>query len=423
MKNWLHILTTLSVATFSPAAAQTQPADPGYREEVRVDLAQIEVTAWPRDSRDGDACLGLTADDFELSVNGQRREIVAADWLGSPEILQRIEGQTVTDPSRPPLTIVLFFDLWHLNLFFRDYQCPITKPLAFDEARDLVRNEFAAGDRLLLVTFGGWPQIHEGWIRDPTLALRALDRLEVNPFVLSARMDHLHHQRWIDGMQSLLLALGRYPGRKEVFYLGDDFRFDDVALQVFDLAARAQANQVSVHAVDLLASCRGMPGPGCPNVTKGGLGCTPFNRPIALGHLSVNTGGTLFDDSSSLAQAVSTVRRMRSCKYLISFPVLRQDGKRSPKATVRVKRKGLQLHSPSSFGDPRREPKEREKQDALFLLPHFGQGIDAEIGLWPLLPSGKKKRWRGIMVARLQRAPEEPWPENLERIEIEAVAH
>jgi VWFA-related protein len=416
------LLTVLLTAAHGNALAQEETIDPGYRETVRVDLAQIEVTVWPKDGRDTDACLGLGTEDFEVIVNGRQREITAIDWLGSPEIMQTIEETSVVDPENPPLTMVLFFDLWHLNVFFRNYDCPMTKPLAFDEARELVRSQFRDGDRLLLVTFAGWPQIHEGWIRDKTHALRALDRLEVSPFVMGARQQHSHHHSWIAGMKSLFLALGRYPGRKEVFYLGDDFRFDDVVLQVYDLAARAQANQVSIHAVDLLESCRSAPGLGCDRMTRGGLGCTPFKRPIALGYMSVNTGGQMFHRTSSLAQAVQTVRRMRGCRYLISFPVLPRDGKRSPQAKVRLLRKGLRLHFPASFGSPLREPKEREKQDALFLLPRFGEGVHAEVGLWPLRPSGKKKRWKGVMVARLNRAPQDDWPEELEKIEIEAAA-
>jgi len=158
-------------------------------------------------------------------------------------------------------------------------------------------------------------------------------------------------------------------------------------------------------------------------MVRGGLGCTRFRQPVALGFMSANTGGGLFDDSSSLSQAVQSVRRLRGCRYLISFPVKPKDGKRPPIIKLRLRRRGLQLEFPASFGDPRREPSERERQDALFLLPRFGQGLQAEIGLWPLRPSGKRKQWKGIMLARLKRAVEDPWPENLERIEIEVVAH
>ena len=411
----------LAVASL-PALGQEKPVDSGYEEKVEVELVQIEVSVWPKHERDGEACVGLGRDDFELIVNGRPRAITAVDWLGAPEAMSAIDQASIADPANPPLTIVLVFDLWHLDVFFRAFECPRTKPLAFEKARELVRRQFRAGDRLLLVTFAGWPQIHEGWIRDPAEALRALDRLEVSPFVMRARQEHAHHQDWLEGFKSLFLALGRYPGRKEVFYLGDDFRFDDVALQVYDLAARAQANRVSMHGVDLLESCRTQIGPGCPGVDSGGLGCTEFKLPLALGIISTNTGGELFKGSSSLADAVETVRRMRRCKYLISFAATSKDGRRSPLAKVRITRAGLQLDYPSSFGSPRREPQEREQQEALFLLPRFGEGIQAEIGLWPLRPTPKGNRWSGMMVARLRRAPQEPWPAALHRIEIEAAA-
>jgi VWFA-related protein len=424
------ILCVIFVALFvsSPPITQAQdkPRETDYREQVQVDLVQLEVTVWPKKGDDPSMCRDLTLSDFEITINGRAREISWVDWLGSAEAMQAVEKAAIADPEKPPLTMVLFFDLWHFDTFYLLYNaCPVTRPMAFDQAREMVRSQFRPGDRLLLVTFAGWPVVHEGWIRDPVQALRALDRLEVNPRVVSPMQQHLHHQKWIAGMQSLLLALGRYPGRKEMFYLGEDFPFDDVQQQVYDLAARAQANGVTIHAPDLLESCRSVPGPGCPEVTFGGLGCTEFRRPVALGYLTVNTGGEVFEGGHTLSTSVETVRRMRGCRYLVSFPMTPKEHKHAPAILVRVKRKGLQLRFPSSFGSPRREPTERERQDALFLLPRFGQGLHAEVGLWPLHPAHKKarKRWRGVMLARVRRAPEDDWPEGLERIEIEAVAN
>jgi hypothetical protein len=418
-----------AVLVAAGVAAQEEPRESGHRERVRIDLAQIEVTVWPEKESEASLCLDLTADDFEITVNGRARELIAVDWLGSRDAESPTEADSAGlvggsgAPEPPPLTMVLFFDLWHLDLFYRRFECPMTKALAFEQARELVRDEFRTGDRLLLVTFAGWPRVHEGWIRNPVHAMRALDRLEVSPQVLSTRTEHSHHQEWIGGIKSLMLALGRYPGRKEVFYLADDFRFDDVALQVFDLAARAQANEVTMHAVDLLATCRSVPGPGCPDMPYGGLGCTDFRMPIALGYVAANTGGALFDGGETIADSVNAVRRMRGCRYLLSFPITKKKRKHAPKTIVRVKRKGVGLQYPSSFGNPRLEPTERERQDALFLLPRFGRGIHAEVGLWPLRPSGKRNRWRGVMIARVSRAPEDPWPDGLTRIELEAIAH
>lgn len=430
-RNALELLVTAIGVLFvsaigTGALAQTRPVETGYKESVRVELVQLEVTLWP-DSEEPEECGGFTTADFSVLVNGREREITAVDWLGTAEAMSAIERQIIAHPERPPLTLVLFFDLWHLNIFFQGYTCPMTKPMAFEQARRLVRDELMPGDRLLLVTFAGWPQVHEGWIRDKTHALSALDRLEVNPLVLAGRREHMHHQEWIAGMKSLFLALGRFPGRKDVFYFGDDFRFDDVALQMYEFAARAQANQVSVHAVDLLADCRALPGPSpsldphCP--LEGGLACTDFRTPIALPFLSSNTGGRTFLHSSTLTTAVRAVRRMRGCRYLISFSVPESEAKRAPKAKVQLHRKGFRLDFPSSFGSLARKPTEREQGDALFLLPRFGVGLRAEVGLWPLRPSGKGKQWRGVIVARLGREAADPWPEELQGIRITAVAH
>ncbi len=403
--------------------AGTEPAKIGYSEEVRVRLIQLEVTVWPP-ADDPGRCLGLTQDDFRLTVNGKPRSIEAVDWLGSFESIRAEEGVSAADPARPPMKIVLFFDLWHLNVFQRaGFDCPITKPLAFEEARRMVREEFVSGDGLLLVTFAGWPRVHDGWIRDPGQALAALDRLEVSPFVLSARQEHLDHQPWFDGMESLLLALGRYPGPKELIYLGDDFRFDELILRVQELAGRAQANHVTFHAVDLVAACRTMPGPGCPFTVRGGLGCTPWSVPVALGPMAWNTGGQLFR-SSSIGAAVRRIREMRACRYMVSFSSDPQkERKVVARAIVSLNRKGLTLRAPVGFQNPDRPPAEREQQDALFLLPRFGQGLLAETGLWALRPSEKKKkRWSALLLVRLRRAPGEPWPEDLAEIVVDAAA-
>jgi VWFA-related protein len=415
-------LAILCACTNAAPAWVQDPAKIDYAEEVRVHLVQLEVTVWPPASDPG-RCLGLTREDFELKVDGKPRPIEAVDWLGSAEAIRTAAGTGDSGPARSPLSLVLFFDLWHLNLFFRNFMCPMTKPLAFEAARDMVREQFVAGDRLLLVTFAGWPRVHYGWIDDPTEALVALDRLEVDPSVVSARTDHVHDYAWAEGMESLLLALGRYSGTKELIYLGDDFRFAALDAYVREMAGRAQANGVTIHAVDLLTSCRSVPGPGlwtCPPV--GGLGCTRWRVPDALAPMAYNTGGELFD-TDSIENAVRRIREARACRYAISFFSDPRDRKAPPRAAVVLTRKGLTLRAPVSFQDPDRPPAERERQDALALLPRFGQGLIAEAGLWPLRPSeDKKKHWRALLVARLRHAPDEPWPDGLTEIVVEATA-
>ena len=94
-----------------------------------------------------------------------------------------------------------------------------------------------------------------------------------------------------------------------MIYLADDFRFDDVAMKMYEIAARAQSNSVVVHAVDLLDSCRKVPCKG------GGLLCTDFMNPVALGPMSSETGGELFL-TERIAAAVHELRARRSAATL-----------------------------------------------------------------------------------------------------------
>jgi hypothetical protein len=417
------VLAALMAADGDPAE---KPKDLGLRETAQVTLVPLEVTVWPKDL-DSDACVGLTKEDFELVVGGKARPIYAVDGLDITEEAYRPGAGAggETDPLPPGgMSFVLLFDLWHLDVFARGFAaCPRTIPLAFAEARRFVGTEFHDGDRLLIATFAGWPLIHYGWIRTRAEALAALDRIERNPRVMSPRKEHLHHGEWIAGLESFFLALGRYPGRKDVIYLADDFRFDDVAMRMYDIAARAQANGVVVSAVDLVWTCRRIaPSYG---VSPQGLGETPFRVPVALTPLAADTGGRLFS-TDRIDQAVRELRSLRKCRYLVSFQRDPKEGKRSPsvKLTLRGERaKGLTLLRPSSYETAARAPTAKQQAEALFLIPRFGQGLAAEVALWPYRPAKKGSLWKTFVLARVDRTGDEPWPEELDQITVSVVLH
>ena len=400
-----------------------EPKKVGLTESVQVSLVPLEVTVWPN-KRDSDACLGLTIDDFELLADGKPRKIYAVDALGATQEGYTPQTPPADGPSVGGMSLVLFFDLWHLDLFYGFPACPSTKPLAFNEARRFAREELHEGDRLLLVTAAGWPVVHYGWIRTRADALAALDRLEKNHQVMMPRQEHVHHNGWIAGIESLFLALGRYPGRKDVIYLADDFRFDDVAMRMYEIAARAQSNGVVVNAVDLLESCRNIVGPPCIR-TGGGLACTIFKDPVALNPLSRDTGGKLFL-TERIATAVHDLRSMRKCRYLISFRQEPGKGKRPPTIKLNLRselREELTLFAPSSYETAVSAPSQVDKDEALFLLPRFGRGIAAEATLWPYRPTGKRGRWNAFVLARVDRTDDESWPDELTELTVHVLVH
>ena len=107
----------------------------------------------------------------------------------------------------------------------------------------------------------------------------------------------------------------------------------------------------------------------------------------------------------------------------MSFRKETHEKERAPSVTVNLKgdRKDIALHAPSSFETPEQAPSKRDKDDALFLLPRFGRGIGAEVGLWPYRPAGK--RWQALALARIERTDEEAWPEELTEIRVDVLVH
>ncbi len=421
------VLAAALLAGIVAARAGEPPKDVGLSEDVRVSLLPLEITVWPK-SGDAAECAGLTKDDFELTVDGQPRSIYAVDAVGTAETVSAAEtagGATVAAHARAGLSFVLYFDLWHIDTFAREFPaCPLTKPLAFEQARRFVREEFRDGDQVLLVTGEAWPEIHYGWLRTRADALAALDRLERNPRVVAPRQEHLHHNDWIRGIESLYLALGRYPGRKDVLYLADDFRFDDVAMRVPEIVGRAQANGVVTSAVDLLSSCRNVMGPPCVD-TGGGLACTPFRTPVALAPMSLDTGGRLFN-TDEIATAAHELRAMQQCRYQVSFRKTPRDEKRTPSvrlALVGARAKRMTLFAPSSYETAAAAPKKKDTDEATFLLPRFGKGVVADAVLWPYHPSQKNDRWKVFVVARVERADDGPWPDDVTELTVSILVH
>ncbi|HEX5043127.1 MAG TPA: hypothetical protein VFV75_09490 [Candidatus Polarisedimenticolaceae bacterium] len=404
------------------------------KEHVKVSLVQVEVTVWPKDGA-SDACLGLGKDDFELTVGGRSRPIYSVDAVGDEEIPTSPDA-----PARGGMSVVLLFDLYHLDLFYkRAHACPHGLALAFREARRYVEEEFRDGDRLLLVTYGAWPIVHEGWIRTRAEGLRALERLEKNDHALrGVGRGHLHHARWIAGLQSFFLAMGRYPGRKDVIWLVEDFSHDDVAMRVFQLAGRAQSSGVVMSAPDLLDSCRSIPViPPCPPPDcvgaacrcGGGLGGTMWAYPVGVS-LAAETGGNVFPDES-IARGVAVLRAQRKCRYLVSFEMPPAQGRRQQRMHLGLKEghHDLSLTAPSAYQAPTWEASVVEKEEALFLLPRFGRGLAAEATIWPYrLAAGSKKKkkrpkWDAFALARLEHTKDEVWPDELKEITVYALLH
>ncbi|MFQ5671306.1 MAG: VWA domain-containing protein [Acidobacteriota bacterium] len=368
----------LSLFLAASAAASEGPIETGpiqLQEKMQVRIIQIEVTVWP-ERDEAAACRGLGADDFDLLVDGLPRPILEVDrpgrygevssapagaeerpapvaWPGQ-QTGQRPSAAAPLELRGDPMQFVFYFDLWHLNSFVTRCHA-LTQPLAFSYVRHMLQETFQPGDRMMLASFAGRPLIHTAWIDDRERALQALDDLEVAPGILMPNRGHLRLDRWVQGWRTLFQALGRSPGRKHLFYLGDDLDWSPTPSVLYGLVGLAQLHHVLVHAVDLIWSCR----------TRDLLR-TRYDMPLALGTLPFHTGGRLFGGGQTVARAVNTLRRLQGCQFLLSFRAHPADGRRrAPRVRVRLREGGARLAAPVSYRKTAHAPVEAETEPPL----------------------------------------------------------
>jgi hypothetical protein len=219
---WAGVALTLPCTVaqqVSPDSSPGRPLSVDLEEKVEVQILQIELNAWPKSGRAAD-CLDLDANDFELTIRGEPRAIVGLDALGDfgqpilPGDKKAVDGYW-------PMQYVVLFDMAHLDSAMQT--CGRTLPKAISYARELLSTQFKPGDRVILATFRGWPEIQTPWMRSQEEALGALDELEVNEVITGVPGMHRHDVEWLDGWLTFMEALSFEEGRKQVIYLGDDF--------------------------------------------------------------------------------------------------------------------------------------------------------------------------------------------------------
>lgn len=388
-----------------------EPVRTEFEERVEVREVQIPVTVWPRDG-DAEACDGLTEDDFLLEVRDVETPIRAL-LRGEAVFVEGQVGEPEGDVA-PPLQLVVLIDEFHHSCpacAARRRACdgasagklveaPFGRPVAYAASRRMLREAFREGDRVLLATISLWPMVRTPWLTSREEALAELDRLEGEDLWVRWQFGENHCGNWYEGMLGFVRALGGQPGIKDVLFPTCHFPLGDASWEeIAELGAVAAANDVVLHTVDLEF---------CPSAASGGE---------AIGPLAANLGGFRFRRSQGVAGAVSEIRRIAGCRFLLSFePGERRDHRIGTRIRVSVLRPGFDVRAPASFHGPEREETPREVRQALFQLAAFGKKLEIRASVVPRHAFDHGERWRAqafVRIRPLEPVPEDARPEKL----------
>lgn len=185
------LLATVALAGLQPANAQPAAETAPVPDRVFVDSLDIEVInidVYVRDSN-GDPVLGLTADDFELIVDGNPAAISnfysvsQANETESPrptepepeaaEADEPVEAEAEEPPPPPKdqsLLVVVYIDNFNLTPFRRN--------IVLRELRQFLREELTREDRVMLVTYDRSLHLRHPFTARPENITRAMLELE-----------------------------------------------------------------------------------------------------------------------------------------------------------------------------------------------------------------------------------------------------
>ncbi len=199
--------------------------DKGISEHVEVNLVILDVQVL---DRKGDPVPGLTAEDFELSVDRRDTPIASFDasCAGRAEI-----------PA-----LVFAFDYQHLD--------EIQRGRALESARRALASPRADGGEIMAAALTGALRVEQSFTSDQAQVPAALRRLQYDPSLFAGNFSHMSEDGFVRGMTSLFDVAATIP-RPKAILLYSSMRDVPLDEQFRKLAAMAAASRSVVYPIDV----------------------------------------------------------------------------------------------------------------------------------------------------------------------------
>jgi VWFA-related protein len=370
----LRIALTAAVIVFlagGPPAAQQAPQQPSDSPVFRGSVQSIEVDVRVTD-REGRIVRGLTRDDFTLLEDGKAQSIVTASFIDleveSP-ITRMIPGVIDSDVT----TNAGVGRMWVVLLGSSAGDGPSGRASrARGAARLFVEQALGPNDQVAIINVHGTMSMAQGFTRNRTLLLEAIDRLDEqpsNPFNTTRTAYQV--------LEDVSNRLGRLAGRKAILFFDPPAFYGPEGPPALDSQGRAASRQTDVMDYNVqrdalaaatrnnvaiyVVSTTGIQGvePDRPAVQPGGTGLLKGIAGQQL--LADETGGDAIVNTNNYRQGYERFVQDSNQYYLLGYSpeVEHRDGD-FHRVTVRVNRPGLIVRARTGYYAPGRERPARQ---------------------------------------------------------------
>lgn len=367
------LLCVLGVAQSERISAQEKkPAIPSGTTSERVVVRLATIDALVLDAA-GRTVPGLTAGDFDLSVDGRSATIDTFDTAcgvaasSDPQALNAGGWKDQDTLSSSPHRIVLAFDYLHLPLL----PCPDqTDGTCLEQTKTLraLRGALAANpdwdDEVMIVALTGSVRVEQSFTRDRATTLETLQRMELDVTLWGGQFEHYSAKPFFGGLRALLETLKALPGPKAlVLFSGGNGPANRYDHDYREIAALAGDARTAIYPVDCRGawekpwSCTACGEPATERPTRNPADASLAIKPglsgtdelCGLSRLGVDSGGRMTQHTNEVSLGFARARRDLGCRYVLGHYDRNLDEDTRHSVSVRMKRPDLRVLASSSY--------------------------------------------------------------------------
>lgn len=233
--------------TETSTAPEAEPLETTLEESVGVHLVLIDALVLDGKDR---TVGGLTIDDFEVTLEGERVPIDTLDVsCGEGGVtdprgvgdLRRRAGAAGGD-DEVGRRIVLVLDYQHLP--------GMQRVQVLEQARGMMAAATEPNDEIMVAALTGGVRVEQAFTRDHATVAETLKRMEYDITLWAPGFQHLSEDGFFHGLEVLLHVLDRVPGKKAmVLFSSSPAAADENDLRFAELAAQAAASRCSIYPV------------------------------------------------------------------------------------------------------------------------------------------------------------------------------